>query len=139
MRRWIVAATASGTLAITGSAFAQTEVFRSPGVSASARVTDLVSHMTTDEKIDALSTDSGVPRLGVPSFGSSEGIHGVVQRGDEKRHRSLIPTTQFPQPPGMGETWDPDLVRQVVRGRRRVRDVLRVHGGQQAHDDDEQE
>ena len=44
---------------------------------------------------------------------ASEGIHGVVQRGDEKRDRAAIPTTQFPQPPGMGETWDPDLVRQA--------------------------
>jgi beta-glucosidase len=25
-----------------------------------------------------------------------------------------IATTQFPQPPGMGETWDPDLVRQAA-------------------------
>jgi beta-glucosidase-like glycosyl hydrolase len=25
----------------------------------------------------------------------------------------MILTTQFPQPPGMGETWDPELVRQA--------------------------
>jgi beta-glucosidase len=68
--------------------------------------------MTLDEKIDCLGTDTAVPRLGVPSFGSSEGIHGVVQR--DGRGRDFITTTQFPQPPGMGETWDPALVQQAA-------------------------
>ncbi len=70
--------------------------------------------MSLDEKIDCLSTNTAVPRLKVKSFGSSEGIHGVVQRGGGKADRSAIYTTQFPQPPGMGETWDPDLVRQAA-------------------------
>ncbi|MFT4112154.1 glycoside hydrolase family 3 C-terminal domain-containing protein [Silvibacterium sp.] len=70
--------------------------------------------MTLEEKIDCLSTNTAIPRLGVKSFGSSEGIHGVVQRGNEEHHREPIYTTQFPQPPGMGETWDPDLVRQAA-------------------------
>ena len=35
--------------------------------------------MTTDEKVSVLGTQTGVPRLGVPNIGSSEGIHGVVQ------------------------------------------------------------
>lgn len=69
--------------------------------------------MTIDEKIDCLGTRTAVPRLGVKSFGSSEGIHGVVQRGGGRANRVAIPTTQFPQPPGMGESWDPALVRQV--------------------------
>ncbi len=77
------------------------------------RIANLLSLMTVDEKIDALSTNSSIPRLGVASFGSSEGIHGVVQRGNAKWHFPAIPTTQFPQPPGMGETWDPDIVRQA--------------------------
>jgi beta-glucosidase len=68
--------------------------------------------MTLDEKIDCLSTNTAVPRLGVPSFGSSEGIHGVVQRGG--RGRDAITTTQFPQPPGLGATWDPALVQQAA-------------------------
>ncbi|HTD22821.1 MAG TPA: glycoside hydrolase family 3 C-terminal domain-containing protein [Terriglobales bacterium] len=54
-----------------------------------------------------------MPRLGVPSFGNSEGIHGVVQRGGGRAGRPAITTTQFPQPPGMGESWDPELVRQA--------------------------
>ena len=69
--------------------------------------------MKIDEKVSCLSTNTGgVPRLGVLSYGSSEGIHGVVQR-EARGKRLPITTTQFPQPPGMGESWDPDLVRQA--------------------------
>ena len=78
------------------------------------RIDNLLSQMTIDEKIDCLGTNTAVPRLGVKNFGSSEGIHGVVQRGAERLHRAAITTTQFPQPPGMGESWDPDLVRQAA-------------------------
>ncbi len=88
--------------------------FRNVNLPDEARISDLISRMTLDEKIDALSTDTAVPRLGVKSFGGSEGIHGVVQRGGGKAERSVITTTQFPQPPGMGETWDPSLVREAA-------------------------
>lgn len=88
--------------------------FQNPNLPADQRIANLLSLMTIDEKIDALSTQTGVARLGVPSFGASEGIHGVVQRGNDKRGWSPIPTTQFPQPPGMGETWDPEIVRQAA-------------------------
>jgi beta-glucosidase len=77
------------------------------------RIDNLLSLMTLDEKIDCLGTRTGVPRLGVPSFGSSEGIHGLQQRGGGNAQRAAITTTQFPQPPGMGESWDPGLVREA--------------------------
>jgi len=87
--------------------------FRNPDLPADARIANLISLMTIDEKIDALSTNSGVARLGVPSFGSTEGIHGLQQRGSPERGWPGSKTTQFPQPPGMGESWDPALVRQA--------------------------
>jgi beta-glucosidase len=87
--------------------------FRNAALPAQERIANILSLMTVDEKIDALSTDSGVARLGIPSFGSTEGIHGVVRRGDQKHEAKRITTTQFPQPPGMGATWDPELVRQA--------------------------
>jgi len=101
---------------VSGSASAQATPypFQDPNLPPDRRIANLLSLMTVDEKIDALSTQTGVARLGVPNFGSSEGIHGVVQRGNEKRGWAAIPTTQFPQPPGMGETWDPDLVREAA-------------------------
>jgi beta-glucosidase len=94
--------------------FAQqpTYPFNDPSLSMEKRIDNLLSLMTIDEKINCLSTNTGVPRLGVMSYGSSEGIHGVVQR-EARGKRLPITTTQFPQPPGMGESWDPDLVRQA--------------------------
>jgi beta-glucosidase len=87
--------------------------FDDPTLPADQRIANLLSLMTIDEKIACLGTSTGVPRLGVPNVGSSEGIHGVVQR-QGRPGRPAIPTTQFPQPPGMGATWDPDLVRQAA-------------------------
>jgi beta-glucosidase len=87
--------------------------FQDPALPPQQRIANILSLMTPDEKIAALSPDSGVPRLGIPSFGATEGIHGLVQRGESKRQREAITTTQFPQPPGMGATWDPNLVRQA--------------------------
>ena len=86
--------------------------FNDPALPADKRIADLLGRMTVDEKIACLSTKTGVARLGVKSFGSSEGIHGVVQRG--AYDGPVVTTTQFPQPPGMGETWDPELVRQAA-------------------------
>jgi beta-glucosidase len=87
--------------------------FNDPTLPMEKRIDNLLSLMTTDEKVSVLGTQTGVPRLGVPNIGSSEGIHGVVQR-EARGKRLPITTTQFPQPPGMGETWDPDLVRQAA-------------------------
>jgi beta-glucosidase len=84
--------------------------FADPKLPMEQRITDLLSRMTSDEKVACLGTQTGVPRLGVPNIGSSEGIHGVVQR-EERFGRKPVTTTQFPQPPGMGETWDPEMVR----------------------------
>ncbi|MGC9198876.1 MAG: glycoside hydrolase family 3 C-terminal domain-containing protein [Acidobacteriaceae bacterium] len=87
--------------------------FDNPKLPTEQRIDDLLSRMTLEEKIDCLGTSTGVPRLGVPNIGSSEGIHGVVQR-ESSYVRQPITTTQFPQPPGMGESWDPELVRQAA-------------------------
>ena len=84
--------------------------FADPKLPMEDRITDLLKRMTSDEKVACLGTQTAVYRLGVPNIGSSEGIHGVVQR-DPRPNRPPITTTQFPQPPGMGETWDPEMVR----------------------------
>ena len=98
---------------VSATAQQSPQSFRNPALPMEKRIDNLLSLMTLDEKIDCLGTKTGVPRLGVPNFGSSEGIHGVVQRGGGKVERSVITTTQFPQPPGMGESWDPELVREA--------------------------
>ena len=94
-------------------AFAQSpNPFNDPNLPADRRIDNLLSLMTIDEKVACLGTRTAVPRLGVPNMGSSEGIHGIVQR-EARGPNQPVTTTQFPQPPGMGETWDPDLVRQA--------------------------
>ena len=98
---------------VAATVSAQTQPFRNPALAGEERITNLLSLMTTDEKVNALGGfSSGVARLGVPSFGMSEGIHGVVSRGNPPRVPPIT-TTQFPQPPGMGSSWDPELVRRA--------------------------
>ena len=73
--------------------------------------------MTLEEKIDALSTNPTVPRLGVVGTGHVEGLHGLALGGPggwEGRNQTVIPTTTFPQARGLGQTWDPALVQKLA-------------------------
>jgi beta-glucosidase len=77
------------------------------------RIDDLLKKMTLDEKIDAFSTNPTIPRLGVVGTGHVEGLHGLALGGPggwEGRNQTVIPTTQFPQSRGLGQTWDPALL-----------------------------
>lgn len=89
--------------------------FQNPDLPAVQRIDNLLSLMTLDEKIICLGTNPSVPRLGVKASGHVEGIHGLAQGGPAKWGRpKTIPTTTFPQGIGLGETWDPELLRQVA-------------------------
>ena len=68
--------------------------FNDPSLPMEKRIDNLLSLMAIDEKINCLSTNTGVPRLGVMNYGSSEGIHGVVQR-EARGKRQPITTTQI--------------------------------------------
>lgn len=111
----VLALTCSSAL-VAASAQQASYPFRDTTLPAAQRIDNIISLMTTEEKIDFLSTDTSIKRLDIPSFGGSEGIHGVVQRAksDGGYRPEAIPTTQFPQPPGMGETWDPSIVRAAA-------------------------
>ncbi|HEY6244996.1 MAG TPA: glycoside hydrolase family 3 C-terminal domain-containing protein [Pyrinomonadaceae bacterium] len=92
-----------------------THLFQDPQLPVDERITNLLSVMTLDEKIACLGTNPSVPRLGIKASGHVEGIHGLTQGGPGKWGRpKTIPTTTFPQGIGLGETWDPDLLRQVA-------------------------
>lgn len=86
--------------------------FQNPSLDADKRIENLLSLMTVEEKIASLAPRTAIPRLGVPEMGISEGIHGLQQRS-AMGSRKPVTTTQFPQPPGMGSTWDSELVRQA--------------------------
>jgi len=75
------------------------------------RVDNIVSLLTLDEKIDVL-INFQVPRLNIPSPGSAEGIHQVVLRSFQPGSK-VIPSTSFSQVYGMGETWNPDLIKKA--------------------------
>jgi beta-glucosidase len=91
--------------------------FQDMHLPADERIADLLAHMTIEEKIGALSTNPSVPRLGVAGTGHVEGLHGLALGGPggwEGRNLPVIPTTQFPQARGLGQTWDPLLIEQAA-------------------------
>jgi len=81
-----------------------------------ARITDLLGRMTMDEKLAMLGTDPTIPRLGIVGTNHVEGLHGLALGGPGGwGGRGLVtPTTQFPQSHGLGQTWDPELLRQAA-------------------------
>jgi beta-glucosidase len=91
----------------------KTYPFQNPDIPLEERVSNIVSLMTLDEKVAFLSSNPGVERLGIKRMGQVEGLHGLAQGtpGGWGR-RSPIATTTFPQSYGMGETWDPEIIRQ---------------------------
>ena len=95
--------------------------FQNPALTDNARLDNLLSVMTLDEKVNALSTNLGIPRLGIPNTGHSEGLHGMALGGPgnwgghgERGVPKTYPTTIFPQAYGLGETWDPALIQKVA-------------------------
>src|SRR5271157_5402505 len=89
--------------------------FQNPGLPVEERVNNIVSLMTLDEKVSFFSSSPGVPRLGIRRMGHVEGLHGLARGGPSNwGRRNPVPTTIFPQAIGLGETWDPELLRQVA-------------------------
>ena len=82
--------------------------YQDSSLSFAQRAEDLVSRMTTEEKIgQILSAAPAVERLGIPEMDWwSEALHGVANEGT---------ATMFPQSIGMAATFDPRLIEQVGR------------------------
>ena len=107
------------SLLVTAPGWAQQYqyLFQDPSQPVEARINNILSLMTVEEKIAALSTDPSVPRLGISGSSHIEGLHGVALGGPGGwggRGLTPLPTTQFPQSVGLGETWDPDLLRKAA-------------------------
>ena len=89
--------------------------FQNPSLTPDKRLDNLLSLMTLDEKIRALGTNLGVPRLGIRGTGQMEGLHGMAIGGPMAEGRTPPTlTTQFPQAYGLGETWDVDLIQKAA-------------------------
>ncbi len=89
---------------------AAAEPFRDPNLPLERRVDDLVSRLTPDEMNAMLGQiQPAIPRLGIKAFTNfTEGLHGLgwVWGGS-------VTATTFPQSVGLGETWDPEMLRQA--------------------------
>ncbi len=89
--------------------------FGNPDLPIEARVDDILTRMTLDEKVVCLGTVPNVPRLGIWGTGHVEGLHGLAMGGPGGWGGSdPVATTQFPQAIGLGETWDPDLIERAA-------------------------
>ena len=102
-----------------------TPVYMDPSALSEARVDDLISRMTLDEKVgQMMNAAPGIPRLGIPQYDWwNECLHGVGRAGI---------ATVFPQAIGMAATWDRALMRRVAtvisdEARAKHHDALR-HG-----------
>ena len=103
---------------------AQVPTYADPTAPTETRIDSLLAAMTLDEKIQALGSDPSVPRLGLRLSGHVEGLHGVALGGpgdwgrvanpDGTIRHEPVPTTQFPQAVGLGETWDVDVLQKVA-------------------------
>jgi beta-glucosidase len=113
----VAAACGAGAGALAQQKAVYADLYANPTAPVEARVTDLLRRMTLEEKIGALSTNPSVPRLGVVGTGHDEGLHGVALGGPggwEGRGMAVIPTTTFPQSRGLGQTWDPELLKKAA-------------------------
>lgn len=80
--------------------------FRDVTLSVQERAEDLVSKMTTEERVSQLSYNAAaVERLGVPAYNWwNEALHGVARAGT---------ATMFPQAIGLAATFDEALINKV--------------------------
>ncbi|MGH2644177.1 MAG: glycosyl hydrolase, partial [Chitinophagaceae bacterium] len=86
--------------------FAQgTPAYLNPSLSLNERVNDLISRMTTPEKVSQMMNNTpAIPRLHINAYNWwSEALHGVARSGV---------ATVFPQAIGMAATFDPALVKK---------------------------
>ena len=92
--------------------------FQDTSLSDNARLDNLISLMTLEEKINNLSPMlPGIPRLGVRGTRIVEGLHGLAWSGPANwavKGEGEAPTTTFPQAIGLAQMWNPELLEQVA-------------------------
>lgn len=103
------------------------EIWKNPSQPIDARVHDLVSRLSLEEKASQiLANPPAIPRLGIPAYSHrNECLHGVGDAGI---------ATVFPQAIGMAATWDTPLIQReadviATEGRAKHNDYVAKHGG----------
>jgi beta-glucosidase len=116
-RPWIALGALVGSLLVAVPASAATYPFRDPRLPMAARVDDLLSRLTLDEKVSLLHQyQPAIPRLGIGVFkAGTEALHGVAWSNDYNDNGNVVTAqaTVFPQAIGLASTWDPALIRRV--------------------------
>ncbi len=119
-------------LAMALPAFAQSGAAGSPGfrnvaAPVEARVADLISRLTLEEKVSQMMmTSPAIPRLGVPAYDWwNEGLHGIARAGE---------ATVFPQAIALAATWNPGLHQRIAdvistEARAKNNEAVRLQGG----------
>jgi beta-glucosidase len=81
--------------------------YKNPNLPVEARVDDLVSRMTLEEKVSQMMNAApAIERLGIPAYDWwNEALHGVARAGY---------ATVFPQAIGLAATWDTKLMHDVA-------------------------
>jgi len=81
--------------------------YKNPNLPIEARVNDLVSRMTLEEKVFQMQNAApAIERLGIPKYDWwNEALHGVARAGT---------ATVFPQAIGLAATWDTRLMHDVA-------------------------
>src|SRR5579872_7582665 len=98
---------AMGLMAVTLRANdATVPPYLNPALTPGERAADLVHRMTLEEKaLQLVNSARAIPRLGVPAYNWwSEALHGVAVDG----------TTEFPEPIGLGATFDVPGIQQMA-------------------------
>jgi beta-glucosidase len=95
---------------IVGSSSAQSAggaIYTDPSQPVAARVDDLISRMTLEEKAQQLVNQArAIPRLNVPNYDWwSEALHGVANAGT---------ATVFPEPVGLAATFDDAAIHEMA-------------------------
>lgn len=115
MTRWLIGSVLIIIVFVANGWAQYTYPFQDPNLPIEQRVDNILSLMTVEEKIACLGTRPDVPRLGIKGTGHVEGLHGLAMGGPGGWGRpTVVPTTQFPQAVGLGETWDPELIRRAA-------------------------
>ena len=94
--------------------------FQNPNLPIEERVSNIISLLTPEEKVDVLGANyylrknppPSLGRLGIRGYNQAEGLHGLA-RG-KSGSPNAIPTTTFIQSIGLGETWDPEILEKAA-------------------------
>lgn len=81
--------------------------FRDTRLSLEERVSDLIAHLTLDEKVQLMKSNApAIPRLGIPAYNWwNEALHGVARTSEK--------VTVFPQAIGMAATFDTEALQKM--------------------------